>query len=122
MVERFKQTEANPTKIPMTQGQELERNDGDKPSVPYRELIGSLLYASNPARPDIAFAVLQRGALESIHQGLQYLKSTRDFGLVFKRGGSATAVAYADADWATDKEQRKSTSGYVAILGGAAII
>ena len=35
--------------------------------------------------------------------------------------GSMTPVVYVDADWAGDHETRKSMSGYVAMMGGAAV-
>jgi len=65
---------------------------------------------------------------------LRYLSGTRDIGLVFGSYGGDTAgdsrgrvelsvdvCAYADADWANDKSDRKSVTGWVAKLLGDTI-
>ena len=55
---------------------------------------------------------------------LRYLQGTKSLGL--KYGGStsesgATVVGYADADWASDRDSRRSVTAYVFMLGGAAV-
>ena len=59
---------------------------------------------------------------------LRYLSGTRELGLRFGGGGgSAAAVSaagfsgYSDADWAGDPSTRRSTTGYVFMLGGTAV-
>ena len=54
----------------------------------------------------------------AIKRILRYLKGTFNFGLMYSEHSSSVCVGYADADWAED---RKSTSGYVFMLGGAAV-
>jgi hypothetical protein len=49
---------------------------------------------------------------------LRYLANTQDYGLKFAGKGFA---GYADADYAGDLDSRRSTTGYVFILNGAAI-
>ena len=45
-----------------------------------------------------------------------------DFGLVYSRNNDdGTLIAYSDADWAGDVNDRKSTSGYIFIMNGAAV-
>jgi len=51
----------------------------------------------------------------------RYLKGTTHLGLRFKRGTDATLQGYVDADWAGCADTRKSTSGYVFMLAGAAV-
>ena len=51
---------------------------------------------------------------------MRYLKGTSNFGLQYNFD-SPDCVGYSDADWAGDVGDRKSTSGYVFLLGGAAI-
>lgn len=95
--------------------------------VPYKELVGSLLYISTNTRPDITFAVsylsrfLDKPTQELWTAGkrvLRYLKETQDQGLLYKRKGNYTELqAYSDADWAADKTDRKSTSGCVIFQG-----
>jgi hypothetical protein len=49
---------------------------------------------------------------------LRYLKGTREVGLKYTGNstGSFTLVGYADADYAGDKDNRRSTSGYAFTL------
>ncbi|KAL0293499.1 UNVERIFIED_CONTAM: Retrovirus-related Pol polyprotein from transposon TNT 1-94, partial [Sesamum angustifolium] len=51
---------------------------------------------------------------------LRYLKGPSDLALCY-HGGSLRLVGYSDADGSTDRDERKSTSGYAFLLGGAAI-
>ena len=44
---------------------------------------------------------------------LQYLKGTSNLGIIFKGDEPERCKAYSDADWAGDKDDRKSTSGYL---------
>jgi hypothetical protein len=108
----------------------------------FQEIVGTLMYAAVSCRLDIAHAV---HALASDMQAptgrsmlaakrvLRYLAGTKDIGLVFGasasgnadvsdtrgRGNSLVEVcAYADADWANDKKDRKSITGWVAKLNG----
>ena len=117
----------------------------------YRGIVGSLLWASITCRPDIAFTVKELSRflvsplqkhLSAAKRCLQYLHETRDTGLVYstddvheelrnkplmyqKREWSSRPVnkphGYSDADWAGEIPGRKSTSGYVFMLNGAAI-
>ena len=52
---------------------------------------------------------------------LRYLKGTCNYGLLYRKDASAELTGYSDADWAGDVGDRKSTSGYIYLLGGAAI-
>ena len=55
---------------------------------------------------------------------LRYLKGTFDYGILFPtadKGKECKLVGYTDSHWSNDVEDRKSTVGYVCILGGAPI-
>ena len=52
---------------------------------------------------------------------LRYVKGTLDLGLKFERSNKFELVGYSDADWAGDVDTRKSTSGYVFMLGKAIV-
>ena len=90
--------------------------------VPYRELVGSLLYLARCTRPDIAFAVnaLSRFSTSpgrphwtAAKRVLRYLKGSIDRAVVYERGGAPTIHGFSDADWAGRREDRRSTSGFV---------
>jgi len=96
----------------------------------YAVAIRSLMYAMVYTRPDIAFALgrLSQFMKELVeHHGralkrlLRYLRSTSSLRLCFGPGGDQRLVVYSDADYATDKLDRKSISGSLGMLWGAAI-
>ena len=108
----------------------------------FQEIVGTLMYAAVSCRLDIAHAVHSLASDMQAPTGrsmlaakrvLRYLAATKDIGLVFgalaggkpavsdTRGHGSTLVevcAYADADWANDKKDRKSITGWVAKLNG----
>jgi hypothetical protein len=100
---------------------------------PFRELIGSLLYAAISTRPDIAYSVTalaqQTVDYGSAHydqalRALRYLSLTSGHRLRLGGGsgsGSAAVKVYTDADWAGDKADAKSMSGAIILLGDGAV-
>ena len=87
------------------------------------------MFAMIETRPDIAYAtsVVSRHAknpgkshMEAAKQILRYLSATRDRGITFG-GGDLSIQGYSDSDWAGDKEDRKSTSGYVFMLNNESV-
>lgn len=97
--------------------------------VPYQELIGSLLYLAQGTRPDISFAVNDASRFnkqhctehwEAVLRILKYCKGTMHAKLVY-RTRSEELHAFSDADWASDIDKRRSCTGYVVMMSGAAI-
>jgi hypothetical protein len=96
--------------------------------VPYRSLVGSLLYAAICTRPDIAFSVIQNAKFSDnpslVHftaakRILRYLKGTKNYGITYTRGTKFKIDGFVDSDWAGDLDTRRSTAGYVfMVLGG----
>ena len=96
----------------------------------YQAVVGSLLYISTKTRPDIAYAVGRvarytasptKEHWTAVKRILRYLKSTSNLGLLYRVDAQAEIIGYSDADWAGDVGDRKSTTGYVFLLGGAAV-
>ena len=97
--------------------------------VPYASVVGSLMYAMVCTRPDIAHAVgvvsryLNNPGKEhwmAVKWILKYLRGTTNQALCF--GGSNIALqGYVDADMAGDRDNRRSTTGYVFTVGGTAV-
>ena len=92
----------------------------------YQKLVGKLIYLSH-TRPDISYAVgvvrrfmhlPQTSHMEAAMRILRYLKGTSDKGVFYKKNGHQDLIAYTDADWAGDRDSRKSTSGYFTLVGG----
>lgn len=101
------------------------------------EITGTLMYAAVSTRLDISHAVHYLSSHlvaptvrheQAAERVLRYLSGTKEIGLVFGSRNSAIAgapeptvmecSAYADADWAGDHSDRKSTSGWVAMVNG----
>ncbi|KAM6562912.1 hypothetical protein CsatB_022910 [Cannabis sativa] len=109
-----------------TDPQEIE----DMANIPYASAVGSLMYAMLCTRPDICYAVGIVSRYQSnpgqehwnaVKYILKYLKSTRNFVLVYK-GGASNPIGYTDSDFQASLEDRKSTSGMVFTLGGGAVV
>ena len=88
--------------------------------------IGSLMYAVMCTRSDISFAVglvsryqSNQGPVrwQTVMRIFRYLRGTFDLVLCYS-GGDLRLRGFCDADWASDRDERKSTSGNVFILGG----
>ncbi|XP_020272258.1 uncharacterized protein LOC109847441 [Asparagus officinalis] len=91
----------------------------------YRKLVGSLIYLTL-TRLDISYAVSvmsrymqnpKKHHLKAVRRILRYVKSTIDYGLLYKKGGDYKLVGYCDADYARDHDTRRSTTGYLFKLG-----
>lgn len=98
----------------------------DMQHVPYRKLIGSLMYLAVGTRPDIAFAVQflsqflanpGRAHWEAAKRVIRYILGTRKFTLNLGGKQPICLTGYTDSDYAGDISNRKSTSGYVFSLG-----
>lgn len=96
----------------------------------YRKMIGMLLYLSTNSRPDITSSVAilsqkvskpSRCDLNELLRVIRYLKGTREMELRLSTEGIVGELyAYSDANWAEDRHDRKSNSGFfVSINGGA---
>ena len=91
----------------------------------YHSMIGSLLYLC-ASRLDIMLSVcmcarFQAAPKESHHLAvkriLRYLAYTPTLGLWYPKGSEFDLVGFSDADYASDKVDRKSTSGTCHFLG-----
>lgn len=95
-------------------------------SQQYQRLVGRLIYLSH-TRQDIAYAISivsrhmhdpRSSHLDAVHRILRYLKSCPGKGMLFPKHGHLKIEGYTDADWAGCLDDRKSTSGYCAFVGG----
>ena len=98
-------------------------------STLYKQIVGSLMYLT-ATRSDIMYSVsLISRYMENpteIHllaakRILRYLQGTRDFGLFYKKGEKLELFGFTDSDYARDQDDRRSTSGYVLMLGTGAV-
>lgn len=137
MLERFGMSDCHPVGMPMSAGEKIclamcpknEEGKSDMQKCPFRSLIGSLMYAAVCTRPDIAFTVMKlsqflnnpgAGHWVAAKRVLRYLKGTMHYGPVYKVGLDAL-IGFADADWAGDMDERRSTSGFIFLMGGGPV-
>jgi hypothetical protein len=135
ILKRFEMQDCNPTSTPAEPRLQLSK-DSDSDDVDptqYRRLIGSFRYLCH-IRPDLAYNVgmvsrfMQKpkvSHLAATKRILRYLKGTLDYGILFSvadEGKECKLVGYTDSSWCSDVEDRKSTDGYVFMLGGAPVV
>lgn len=124
VLSKFNMENCKTSKTPMEIKLDLLKIDnGDYVHLPYRQLIGCLTYATITTRPDLCAATSFMSRFQNCYTNqhfsiakriLRYVKETIDVKLVFNRDLTSNAIiGYTDADWAGDKYDRKSTSGYV---------
>ena len=96
--------------------------------IPYREAIGSLMWAAVATRPDIAFAVsLLSKFLEisgeihwkAVKRVMGYLNGMKTYKLTLRKNHNGL-LGYADADWAS-QDHRHSISAYIFQIDGGYI-
>lgn len=120
--------DCKPTDTPTIPNLKFEDNPED-PKVnqeAYQKLVGKLIYLSH-TRPDIAYAVSmvsqfmhdpRKQHMDAVMRVLRYLKKTPGKGIQFRKNGHLEIWGYTDADWAGDRIDRKSMSGYFTFVGG----
>jgi hypothetical protein len=89
-----------------------------------------LLYLVKHSRPDLSNAVrelskVMDGAtkehLRFLFRAIKYVLSTKERGIMVKPNTDSGVIAYVDSDFAGDKGNRRSITGYVAHLFGVPI-
>uniref|UniRef100_A0A5S6Q1Y2 Reverse transcriptase Ty1/copia-type domain-containing protein n=1 Tax=Trichuris muris TaxID=70415 RepID=A0A5S6Q1Y2_TRIMR len=133
LLKKVGMSEAKPMGTPIETGYLSTVNEFSVPlpnNVQYRQVIGSLLYIATVSRPDIALAVgLLCRRTESpteydwkcVKHVLRCLAGTKYMKLYVSATSEPILQGYVDADWAGDKADRKSTSGFMFHLGGSTI-
>lgn len=96
--------------------------------IPYREAVGSLMYAAIGTRPDIAFAVSTLAQFndnpgwvhwDAVKRVFRYLLGTKALSLVY--GGDMKGLeGFVDADGAL-QEHRRTIMGYLFLVDGGAV-
>ncbi|KAI8435899.1 hypothetical protein MSG28_004091 [Choristoneura fumiferana] len=118
VLEKFGMTDCKGTQTPMEQGTPIKEEE-TVIDVPYRELIGCLIYISTVSRPDITFATSYLSRFldkptnttwTSAKRVLRYLKLTSHKCLTYTKTQDKQVLCYTDADWAS-KVDRKSING-----------
>ncbi|KAG9444911.1 hypothetical protein H6P81_016251 [Aristolochia fimbriata] len=116
-------------KLSKEQGAKSDEEIAHMKTVPYASAIGSLMYAMVSTRSDIAHAVgvvsrfmknPGKEHWEAVKWIFRYLKGTSDYCLCFG-GNDIDVKGFVDSDHAGDRDNGRSTSGYVFTVGGTAV-
>ena len=87
-------------------------------------------YAATLTRPDIAYAVSAVGRynsnptqshMDAVDHIFAYLAATASKGPTYRRSATLNLEGYVDSDFAGCPDTRKSTTGWIFLLGGTAI-
>ena len=128
-------------KTPGTPGFSVVRPREEEPTIDeakqseYRSGVGMLLYLIKHSRPDLSNAIreltkcLDRAtpaAYKEMMRVIKYVLDTKSLGLKIQPKFPKDSVkwelyVYSDSDWAGDKDNRRSVSGYVMFLCGVPI-
>lgn len=144
VVEKFRMTSSKPTSTPFPGGVKVykstdsEAEEMASKKLPYRSVVGSLMYIAISTRPDISYAVgvlsqhLERPSLTHWNLAMhviRYLSGTKTMGIRYHTGDNQVnglqswyyPQCHVDSDWAGDPNSRRSTTGYLFTLNGGAI-
>ncbi|KAH9718111.1 retrovirus-related pol polyprotein from transposon RE1 [Citrus sinensis] len=127
LLTKTEMTNCKGIETPFSTSEKLKKGVGNRfhDTTLYRSIIGSLQYAVL-TRPELAFSVNKLSQFMSdprqphwvaCKRVLRYLKNTMNMCLSFKKSEHLDLIAYTDADWATDPDDRRSISGYCVYLG-----
>lgn len=134
LLKKFRMTDCNAATTPAETGLALSLRDEGEPvdETQYRQIVGSLRYLCN-TRPDLAFSV---GLISRFMQApktphmmaakriLRYIRGTINYGILLPNtitSSNMELVGYTDSDWRRDNDDRKSTAGYIFLLGNALV-
>lgn len=134
-LKRFNMVNANPARTPLPSGIDLHQPESgyqadSKLRSQYQALIGTLIYVMIGTRPDIGYAVIRlsqymsnptEAHFKAAKYILKFLVNSHSLGIKYDGGSKAGLIGYSDADWAENKDNRHSTTGYAFLLAGGAI-
>ncbi|WVZ97234.1 hypothetical protein U9M48_042784 [Paspalum notatum var. saurae] len=127
ILKKFNMGDSRPMTTPMSTNTTLDADkDGEAvDQKEFRGMIGSLLYLI-ATRPDIQFAVClcaryqaspRTSHLQAVKRIFRYLKFTPEFDLWYSSGSSLSLRGFSDAEHASCRIDRKSSSRTFQLLG-----
>lgn len=134
-LKKFGMEGSNGSATPIALGLKLEKetrqSELDKMhKIPYKQLVGSLIFLTCLTRSDIAFAVHLTSQFMACYgeehwqmakRVLRYLKSTSEYCITYSRKKEFKLVGFSDSDWAADQISRRSIGAYVFLLANGPV-
>jgi len=139
MLRKYNMHEAHPVGTPLDPNKVLSKLQSPNADtlqeqkiskVPYQAAVGSLLYAAQATRPDIAYAVnllckfcnnAGKCHWTGVKRIMRYLRGTTGASLTYSREHNREIIGYCDSNYGGNIGDRRSTTGYVFIIGGGAV-
>ena len=139
IIAQFGQRNASPSSLPMDPGLKLQRANYKNMSkaeleeikkLPYRLLVGCLLYLSIGTHPNITYSVQQLSQYLDCYSYAHwnaaicvvcYLSGTQNLKLHLGSQNPTSLVGFTDLDWANCLNTRRSVGGHTYSLGSGAI-
>ena len=126
-------TGCTPINIPLPAGIQYQPASEEEhkavSSYPYLEAVGSLMYTMLGTRPDVCSAVRSLAPfaatfghihINGLKHIMRYLAGTMNRGIMYTMGGE-DLIGYTNVDWANDRTNRRSISGYAFLYSGSTI-
>lgn len=128
---RYDQTRGPIATLPCDAGRHPHIDkDGPEPSKTFHHLyqskFGSCLWLPMWTRPDLAYAVAlhrrfnsrpSQDNMDGLNHIMSFIRGTPNNGLTYKKGGDLTMRMYVNADYNNCPDTRRSTTGYVLMIG-----
>jgi hypothetical protein len=139
LLKKYGMAECNSSDVPIIASTKLtvdnpneDRTLEDEGTHRYQSIVGSLTYAMQGTRPDLAYAVSLCSRFlakpTANHMGiakhvLRYLKGTTDLGITYRRDNTENLFVFTDSNYQdrTLHGDGRSTSGYGVYLAGGLI-
>lgn len=131
-------TDANSVSTPADSSTQLTKPTNVNPTInaPYRQALGALMYLQLATRPDITFALNKCSQFATnfnethwtaVKRIIHYIKGTSTYaltlgGLYENRNYLIELQGSSDVDWASDPNDRRSTSRYVFKINNHSIL
>ena len=131
ILKEFGMQDCRPATTPLPEGQILVA-DMKSPTIDkthYYKLVGKLIFLM-VTRPDLAYAVSRLSSYMSLPQNthleaakhvLRYIQGTIELGILYNSNATPTISGYADADWGSCTETRRSMGDYIFTMAGGSI-
>ncbi|XP_052287365.1 uncharacterized mitochondrial protein AtMg00810-like [Citrus sinensis] len=130
ILKKFKMNDCKPISTPVECGVKLSKHDEGEGIDPtfFKSFVGSLRYLTC-TRPYILYVVglvsrymenPKTTHFKATKRILRYIKATTNFSLLYSFSNDYKLVGYSDIDWGGDLNDRKSTTGFVFLMGNTA--
>lgn len=124
VLSKFNMVNCRVSELPMQPKLQLTvQSEINNDKLPYRELVGCLMYMMLGTRPDLSFCVTYFSQFQNGYSNehwnhlknvLRYLKTTEQYGLKFTKSNSNIHItSYVDSDFANNISDRKSITGFL---------